>query len=144
MKKIVVLWRLTWQQRLLALEAFCLLGLTRAASFWLSFRHLVPHLGAVQQESLAMVSPVQAQVSEQIGWIVRTVSHYTPWTSNCMAQAMTAKFMLRRRGIHSTLYIGVSKMDELLAGHAWLRVGTSVITGGGVLGRYKRVVYFGE
>lgn len=144
MRKFALLWRLTWRQRWFAVEAFCLLGFTRAASYWLPFRYLIPYLGAVQQESLEAVKPSQVQMVEQIGWIVRALSHYTPWTSNCMAQAMTAKFMLRRRGIHSTLYIGVSKMDALLAGHAWLRVGTSIITGGGALGRYKRVVYFGE
>lgn len=143
MKKIAVLWRLTWPQRGLVVEAFCLLGLTRAASFWLPFRYLVPYLGDVQQESPTAIHPSQIDVSEQIGWIVRAMSHYTPWTSNCMAQAMAAKFMLRRRGISSTLYIGVAKTGELLAGHAWLRAGTHIITGGGALGRYKQVIRFG-
>lgn len=143
MKKITVLWRLTWQQRGLAIEAFCLLGLTRAASFWLPFRYLVPYLGAVQHESPMIANASEADLIEQIGWIVRALSPYTPWLSNCMAQAMTAKFMLRRRGIPSTLYIGVSKTDERLAGHAWLRAGASIITGGGTLGRYKPVMHFG-
>ncbi|MFN8492862.1 MAG: lasso peptide biosynthesis B2 protein [Caldilineaceae bacterium] len=143
MKKITKLWRLTWSQRGLVVEAFCLLGLTRAVSFWLPFRYLIPYLGAVQQESPVTVEPSEKHLIAQIGWIVSGASQYTPWTSNCMAQAMTAKLMLRRRGIPSTLYIGVAKTDELLAGHAWLRAGTSIVTGGGTLGRYKQVIHFG-
>jgi len=143
MKKLTVLRRLTWLQRGLVVEAFCLLRLTRAASFWLPFRYLVPYLGAVQKESPVTVNPSQEHLLKQVGWSVRSTSQYTPWVSNCMAQAMVAKFILRRRGIPSTLYIGVSKTDELLAGHAWLRAGTKIITGGGALSRYKQVIRFG-
>lgn len=144
MKKIDTFGRLTWRQRWLAAEAFCLLGFTRAASYWLPFRYLVPYLGAAQQESGVESKPAEGQVIAEVGWIVGAISRYTPWASNCMAQAMTAKLMLRWRGISSTLYIGVAKTDELMTGHAWLRAGTEIITGGGTLARYKSVVHFGE
>ena len=67
----------------------------------------------------------------RIGWAVRTMARRTPWNSNCLAQAIAAKRMLRRRRIACTLYLGLAKdaKDELAA-HAWLRCGNRILTGG--------------
>ena len=88
MKKLYLFYQLPCRTRWLLVEAFCLLGVTRAASFWLPFRYLAPYLGRVPQESEVAT-------------------------------------------------------DLLLAGHAWLRAETAVMTGGGDLGRYKQVACFG-
>ena len=43
---------------------------------------------------------------------------------------MAAMAMLKRRGITSTLYLGLAKDDEAkLQAHAWLRCGNRIITG---------------
>lgn len=144
MNKFYKFLRLPWRTRWVLVEAFCLLAVARAASYWLPFRFLRPYLGVAQREERGGVSPAQQYTLQQVGWVVRGVSRYTPWTSNCMAQAMTGKWMLRRRGIPSTLYVGVCKMDERFAGHAWLCAGEEIITGGGTLERYKAVAHFGE
>lgn len=138
------IYRLSWHRRWLLLEAVGLLGLTRALSFWLPFRFLVPHLGGLQQKSYTQANPAQQALIDQVGWAVRSASRYTPWTSNCMAQAMAGKWMLRRRDIPSTLYLGVHKVDERLAAHAWLQVGNVILTGGENLERYKQIACFGE
>lgn len=44
-----------------------------------------------------------------IGRAVQAASVYTPWRSNCLAQALAAHYMLRRRRLPCTLYIGVAK-----------------------------------
>jgi hypothetical protein len=49
--------------------------------------------------------------------------------------------MLRRRGIRSTLYLGVAR-DPITA-HAWLRVGALNVTGGQDVARYAVVASFG-
>lgn len=143
-KKIAIFLQLSWRARWLLVEAFWRLGLMRAASFWLPFRFLAPYLGTLQQEGRRTVTPTQQAVIDQIGWAVRAMSGYTPWTSNCMAQALTGKWMLQRRGIPSTLYLGIHKVDERLAAHAWLRAGEGIITGGSDLERYRQVAGFGE
>ena len=68
----------------------------------------------------------------RVAWAVETMSRHTPWESACLAQAIAGKYMLRRRGVASELYLGTRKDDrnQLLA-HAWLSVNGSIILGGG-------------
>ena len=52
-----------------------------------------------------------------------------PWKTLCLCEAISAKIMLKRRRQISTLYLGVAKEKGTLVAHAWLRCGTSYITG---------------
>ena len=68
-----------------------------------------------------------------IGQAIRSAANYTPWESVCLPQAMAAQWMLKRRHIAGTLYLGVAKDEtkpEKLAAHAWLRSGDVLLTGG--------------
>ena len=47
----------------------------------------------------------------------------------CLPQAVGAQRMLRRRGIPSTLYLGINPAAGYDA-HAWVRVGNLIVTGG--------------
>lgn len=67
-----------------------------------------------------------AQDAIAIGWAVRAVAVRTPWTSTCLAQALAGVQMLRRRGITSTLTLGVAlapDKTERMEAHAWLQHG---------------------
>ena len=60
-----------------------------------------------------------------------------------MAQALAGKYMLRRRGITSTLYLGVAKgVKTQLEAHAWLRSGNFVVAGGEDLERFTVIGTF--
>lgn len=52
-----------------------------------------------------------------------------PWKTLCLCEAVTAKIMLNRRQVVSTLYLGVAKEKGTLIAHAWLRCGASYVTG---------------
>ena len=52
-----------------------------------------------------------------------------PWKTMCLCEAVTAKIMLTRRKVVSTLYLGVAKENGALIAHAWLRCGTGYVTG---------------
>jgi hypothetical protein len=53
--------------------------------------------------------------------------------------------MLKCRGVHSTLYLGVAKEGEKgLSAHAWLRSGTLVLTGGPGKERFTVISTFAE
>ncbi|HEY4785222.1 MAG TPA: lasso peptide biosynthesis B2 protein [Bacteroidales bacterium] len=52
-----------------------------------------------------------------------------PWQNRCLVEAITAKRMLQKRGLQSTLYLGVNKKDKKMTAHAWLRCGTIFVTG---------------
>ncbi len=130
------------QQRLF-IEAWLWLGLSRLAILVIPFRWIAPFLGQTMVETLysAPASPLALQIS----WAVRAGSRYTPWESKCLAQAMAAKRMLKRRGLDSTLYLGLSKDGKnMLSAHAWLRCGDRILTGGPIHRQFTQVAAFGD
>jgi hypothetical protein len=52
-----------------------------------------------------------------------------PWKTSCLTDAITAKILLKHKRIVSTLYLGVYKKNSSITAHAWLRVGTTYVTG---------------
>ena len=114
------------------LEACFWLGLSRAALLMIPFKRIAPHLGRQISNAgeIKNISSPPAWINK-IGWAVETTSRRTPWESACLAQAMTAKFMLSRRGLSSMLYLGMKKdADGKLSAHAWLKVGDAILVGG--------------
>lgn len=84
--------------------------------------------------------------ARRIAWAIHRVSPYTPWESNCFPQALTAKLLLRRRGIPSTLYLGAAFKEDRsgMEAHAWLRCGPMYVTGGKGDEKFGTVGVFGE
>lgn len=66
-----------------------------------------------------------------VKWSTQILSSKLPWCGNCLAQAVAAKRYLNRRGIPSTLYLGVTTEpgSRELAAHAWLESGGQILTG---------------
>lgn len=119
-------------ERQLLLEAFVLLGLARLLVLTVPFRWLARSLGKHMQESALESSPADLHQARLIGRAISSAAGNTPWESVCLPQAVTGQWMLKRRGIAATLYLGVAKADakpEQLAAHAWLRCGEAIITG---------------
>lgn len=137
---------LSWRDRLLLVEALLYLGGARLALLTIPFRQIAPRLG--QQLPADDALPWRAPVSptaRRIGWAVETMSRHTPWESACLAQAMAGKFMLRRRGEASWLFLGTRK-DEAgnLAAHAWLRSGNEILLGAGGHETFTALTSFSE
>ncbi len=114
----------------LLLEALGLLLWSRLQLHCIPFARIAPDLGTGQAETLRALSESQRQTASKISWAVLTVSRYFPLKLVCLPQAMAATSMLKRRGIPSTLYLGVkiSQADSLTA-HAWSRAGKKWVTG---------------
>jgi hypothetical protein len=75
------------------------------------------------------------------------LARYFPWDAKCLAQAVAGKWMLRRRGLPSTLYLGVERVHEgekWLEAHAWLRSGTDFVTGERHYERFHVLAAFSE
>lgn len=121
-----------------AVEAVAYLALARAAVVALPFPVLARRLGVRWAETPAVASDDPA--SYRVGWAVAAAARRVPWRSECLEQAVAAKVMLRRRGIDSTLYLGVAR--DPFEAHAWLRVGTLHVTGGQDVARYAVVASF--
>lgn len=76
-----------------------------------------------------------------VAWAVAASARRLPWKPVCLPQAVTAQWMLRRRGIQSTLYLGTDPANQYNA-HAWVRAGSVIVTGGDDPGRYIVVSTF--
>ncbi len=118
------------ERRRLVLEAYALLCLYRGLVFATPFWFLAPRMGWYMAETLDHALPASAQAqAEAIGWAVRRMADHTPRASTCLVQALTAQNMLQRRGLGSTLYLGMATGKTQAEAHAWLRCGTRYLTG---------------
>jgi len=116
---------------LIIFESIILLSLARLAIYWLPFRWIVKILGTQHAETTETGENPDTDRILRIGRLIRLVSRNLPWDCKCLAQAITGKIMLSRRGIKSTVYFGVAKgEDDPLKAHAWLRSGIVYVTGG--------------
>jgi hypothetical protein len=93
------------------------------------------------EESAAGDATTAATIA--LGALVERVGNHTPWNSNCLAQAIAVTFMLRRRGVKTTMYFGVAKNHEgECEAHAWTRSGGAILTGRNRVNRYAVVAIF--
>lgn len=131
------------EQRSLLWEAVASLACARIAMAFLPFRRVAAWLGTPGAQSPAVVRPEEARKAEFIGWAVSALGRRVPWDGRCLAQALAATAMLRRRGVEGTVSFGVREGESAgFEAHAWLRVGQRVITGGGVHERFKAFTTF--
>lgn len=115
----------------LLIEAIGITIWAKIQLFTTPFSQLAQDLGVHQAETLRSVSDEHRALTSKISWAVQTGARYIPLRLVCLPQAMAASTMLSRRGIDSTLYLGV-KLDKAnaLTAHAWLRTGLKWVTGG--------------
>jgi hypothetical protein len=119
---------------LLLLRVYALLVVTRGVITCLPLRAITRHLGTPMEETpTGAVPSSQLRYARRVGWAVLRATPYTPTTSNCYPQALTAWWLLHRRRIPTTFYYGAA-FDESgseLVAHVWLRCGDLMVTGGG-------------
>lgn len=132
-------------ERHLCMEAVVWLGLFQASLLLISFRRIAPYLGAHMAETPSREeSPENREVAKDVALAVARASRRVPWKARCLVQAMAGKQMLNRRGIDTTLYLGLAKnANQSLQAHAWLRCGHKIILGGGGLKKFAIVSTFG-
>lgn len=124
--------RRTRVERALLLEAFVFLGVARLLILLLPFRWLAVTLGEHMKETGAEIDPIVLPLARMVGQAVRSAAGNTPWESVCLPQAVAGQWMLKRRHIAGSLYLGVAKdatAPEKLGAHAWLRCGNIILTG---------------
>lgn len=129
----------------LLLETVVLLAFARMAVLLLPFRWVARALGRQATEPPPHEDSERTLQARRISIMVYRASDNVPWTSKCLDQALAAKVMLARRGLATTVYIGV-KNDEQgqLAAHAWLRSGTVYVTGGRNRGGFTTISTFSD
>jgi hypothetical protein len=56
-----------------------------------------------------------------MAWLVDVADRYAPGKSSCLRQTTALAWLLRRRGIATSLRIGVAREGGNLEAHAWLQ-----------------------
>lgn len=147
MNRTAKFFRRDWGERLLLLEALLWLAWAKLLVHVVPFRYLAPRLGRAQTETPVTISAAERAVAVEVSWAVQATARHVPLRFVCLPQAIAAKWMLRRRGLPSTLYLGVTpdkKSPELLSAHAWLRVGDKVVTGEREAARHQVLATFAD
>jgi hypothetical protein len=143
-RKTVKFVYLPLHNKLLLFEALAVLLIARVSLRHSPFHKLAERLGTLGLESSAIVSPSYEEIAQQIGWAITTMARYVPWESKCLAQAISAWWMLNRRGVIGTVYFGVAPPDsgKQFNAHAWLRCGSCIVTGGPIHEKFHVLSYF--
>lgn len=130
---------------LLLVRVYLLLILMRAIITVASLKRITAHLGIPMVETPQQgVSDTQLRYARRVGWAINKAAPRTPTNSNCYPQALTARWLLHRKGIPTTFYYGAAfdRDGTSLEAHVWLRCGPLVVTGGGPSRRFAPLTWF--
>ncbi len=58
---------------------------------------------------------------QRMAWLVEVADRYAPGKSSCLRQSAALSWLLRRRGIATSLRIGVSREGDNFMAHSWLQ-----------------------
>ena len=111
---------------------------------FLPFRYYKGLLGKMQTEAVNTVAVNDMPPILKIKTIVSAVCRHTPWESKCLVEAVVCKKLLQQRGIETTLYLGIlTDGNKGLKAHAWLKLGSTILTGARGHKKYKVVNFYG-
>lgn len=85
--------------------------------------------GAPEEDGAAPAETCGESKGVRIGAMLERVARHTWWRSMCLEKALAGRWMLRRRGIPSTMYVGMAKRDGNFIAHAWLVGEGRTVTG---------------
>ena len=146
MKRLLKFFRIPFFEQMLVIEALLRLGMARFAVLTMPFGRIARMLGTQGRETpLQTLTPEQAVSAQRVEKAIARVKTYTPWDSNCLAQALAARQMLRRFNVPMTVYLGASLgSGKGMIAHAWVRCGKWIITGRNRINRYGIVASFAD
>jgi hypothetical protein len=126
----------------LAAEAGCMLVFFRIL---LSFVP-VPRLTAWMKRGKAKLPAASPQLAadtmRRVEWAIEAVVRHAPFAFVCFPQCLAAYFMLRRRHIESRLFYGVTRDENQLKAHTWVKVGERTVVGGDIESHFTVLATF--
>lgn len=133
-RKTHIFWSMRFKLKCLFIINFVLCGIARALINLFPLKRLAPYFGKLHKNIIfsTMITRPQRNHAIQLRRSIALVAKYTPWDTNCLTQAMVAKFWCSCLKIPYILYIGFTKDADKPSGyasHAWLTAGPVAITG---------------
>lgn len=132
---------------LLAIRIYLLLILMRGVVRALPLRRITDRLGEPMSEtSTDGLTPAQLAYARKVKRVVERLAPSTPTNSNCYPQALTARWLLHRQRIPSTVYYGAAfeAGQPALEAHVWVRSGPVIVTGGGRGRNFRALSWFAD
>lgn len=135
--------RLSSKEKTLFFHAYLIVGYTSIMIAIIPLRRFIKKIGEQGRESTTLSSDEDLIEIHLVEKSVRRAAKYLPWKAKCFSRAITAKILLKRKRISSTLYLGVAKEDSSkMVAHAWVSCGTLIITGKEEVSKFTPVVFF--
>jgi len=107
------------------------------------FKSIVSILGTKAKVLSNELSLPEIQKVKRVEKCISRLSRHFPIKIKCLPKAMAAKYILKRYGLDSTLYIGVSLVKtKSFHAHAWLVCGGIIVSGKEEVGQFKPLVFF--
>jgi hypothetical protein len=129
MKRCLNFFRLPFAEKTLLVESLFLVTFISLALRIIPFRFLKKAL-APRSATEVRQKPVDWKKINSIARSVSLVSRFVPFAT-CLPQALAAMFLIKARGQHSDLKIGVAKGEgKDFRAHAWLETNGRIIIGG--------------
>lgn len=116
--------------KFLYMKTFLLSGYYRLCIVAVPMKRLQKAMGIRNEESAEEESAEFYRKAAKVSHAVNRVCRYTPWQSKCLVRALTARHLLKKLQVPSTLYLGVGECDHTLKAHAWVRCGKYYVSGG--------------
>ena len=108
-----------------------------AAIRLISFRRLAGMLGGARAAPPASPSEITLIRRSVHAW-----SRRLPWRTMCFEEGVAAHWMLRPRGLASTLYYGAATIDGELKAHVWVKSGERDVVGSEIADDYAVLARF--
>lgn len=118
---------LRWRHWLLLVEAGLFLAAAAAAIALLPFAR-VARLASGRW--LASGRAPDGNQLQELRWAIEAVARRAPFRSKCFERGLAAQWMLRRRGLETTLFYGAMRgAGGELSAHVWVRSGERGVIG---------------
>ena len=116
-------------QKRLTVYAYFYSAIYRFEVFFIKPKYLLKYWGTEGQESPENEAPWKYRYAINVSKVVDRICSKTAWESKCLVRALTARKLLKKKGISSTLYLGCGMENDKMIAHA-LRCGKLYVTGG--------------
>lgn len=117
------------QRRGLLLEAALGLTLARLALRFIPFRHLKPFFNRPVCE-MQVDGGMRECLRKEVAWAIEKTANFLPGKTVCFPRGIVAQAMLRRRGVGTTMYYGVTRLPEgSPVAHVWVQDGPLDVVG---------------
>ena len=119
------------KNRKITIESWFFCMWYRILVFHVPMKYLEKHFGNRDEETPMEVERRDYYWAYRVSYETNRIADKTPWDSKCLVRALAARRILKKRGVHTTLYLGVGMEDgKKMIAHAWLRCGSFYVTGG--------------